>query len=53
MPAFHRVPQVLRDRLAGMTGNKTRLIGGSADTLYFPGRCTFLLVPQIYVGGPA
>ncbi|TFY69546.1 hypothetical protein EVJ58_g344 [Rhodofomes roseus] len=42
MPAFHRVPPPLREqfreRMAPYTNGTTRLIGGSADTLYIPGR---------------
>lgn len=49
LAAFHRVPQVLRDHLAAMTGNETKLIGGSVDTLYIPGR---LPIRRIYVSGP-
>ena len=38
MIAFQKVPLDMRERLADFTGGKTRLIGGSADTLYIPGR---------------
>ncbi|KAG9315655.1 hypothetical protein JVU11DRAFT_3300 [Chiua virens] len=38
MNAFHKVPVYMRARLAGRTNGQTRLIGGSADTLYIPGR---------------
>ncbi|KAA1469962.1 hypothetical protein DENSPDRAFT_654147 [Dentipellis sp. KUC8613] len=38
MPAFLRVPLALRQRLAEYTEGKTRFIGGSADTMYIPGR---------------
>lgn len=38
MPAFNKVPEVQRDRLAALTGQRDRLIGGSADTMYIPGR---------------
>ncbi|KIJ62721.1 hypothetical protein HYDPIDRAFT_114413 [Hydnomerulius pinastri MD-312] len=38
MEAFLRVPSEMRTRLAALTEGKTRLIGGSADTLYIPGR---------------
>ncbi|KAG1749284.1 hypothetical protein EDB19DRAFT_1893618 [Suillus lakei] len=38
MEAFQTVPVHLRERLAGFTNGETRLIGGSADTMYIPGR---------------
>ena len=38
MPAFEQVPKSQRDRLAALTGQPDRLIGGSADTMYIPGR---------------
>ena len=38
MRAFDEVPEVQRDRLAALTGERDRLIGGSADTMYVPGR---------------
>lgn len=38
MTAFQRVPLAMRQRMAEFTDGKTRLIGGSADTLYIPGR---------------
>ena len=38
MSAFNKVPKALRDRLAARTGERDRLIGGSADTMYIPGR---------------
>ncbi|KIM89301.1 hypothetical protein PILCRDRAFT_2544 [Piloderma croceum F 1598] len=38
MKAFQKVPLEMRERLAAFTGGNTRLIGGSADTLYIPGR---------------
>ncbi|KAH9936270.1 uncharacterized protein B0H18DRAFT_973121 [Fomitopsis serialis] len=42
IPAFHRVPpplrEQLRERLDPYTNSTTRLIGGSADTLYIPGK---------------
>ena len=37
MPAFEKAPTVMREHLASLT-NGTRLIGGSADTMYIPGR---------------
>ena len=36
MPAFDKVPVQMRQRLALLTGNQTRLIGGSSDTVYIP-----------------
>lgn len=38
MEAFRKVPADLRANLAALTGGVTRFIGGSADTLYIPGR---------------
>ncbi|KAL4080928.1 hypothetical protein J3A83DRAFT_4084532 [Scleroderma citrinum] len=38
MEAFRKVPTDLRANLAMLTGGVTRLIGGSVDTLYIPGR---------------
>lgn len=38
MEAFGKVPLHLRERLAAFTNGETRLIGGSADTMYIPGR---------------
>ncbi|KAH7913341.1 hypothetical protein BJ138DRAFT_1146234 [Hygrophoropsis aurantiaca] len=38
MEAFWKVPSERRERLALLTDGETRLIGGSADTLYIPGR---------------
>ncbi|KAI6114180.1 hypothetical protein F5141DRAFT_1213305 [Pisolithus sp. B1] len=38
MGAFRKVPSHLRENLAALTGGETRLIGGSADTMYIPGR---------------
>jgi len=38
MEAFQKVPMDLRERLAAFTNGETRLIGGSADTMYIPGR---------------
>ncbi|KAG2060609.1 hypothetical protein BDR06DRAFT_979380 [Suillus hirtellus] len=38
MEAFWKVPMHLRERLAAFTNGETRLIGGSADTMYIPGR---------------
>lgn len=37
MPAFEKVPAYMRAHLASLT-NGTRFIGGSADTVYLPGR---------------
>jgi len=38
MQAFDKVPLSLRENLSTYTNGTTRLIGGSADTLYIPGR---------------
>ncbi|KAF8501014.1 hypothetical protein F5888DRAFT_1324947 [Russula emetica] len=38
MQAYNRVPEAQRDRLAALTGEHNRFIGGSADTMYIPGR---------------
>ncbi|KAL0961034.1 hypothetical protein HGRIS_006024 [Hohenbuehelia grisea] len=38
MTAFERVPSNLRERLARFTDGQTRLIGGSSDTVYIPGK---------------
>lgn len=38
MRAFDKVPKAQRDRLAALTGERDRLVGGSADTMYVPGR---------------
>jgi len=38
MQAYNRVPEAQRDRLAALTGQRNRFIGGSADTMYIPGR---------------
>jgi hypothetical protein len=39
MQAYNRVPEAQRDRLAALTGGeRNRFIGGSADTMYIPGR---------------
>ncbi|TFY75811.1 hypothetical protein EWM64_g8201 [Hericium alpestre] len=38
MPAFMKAPEHQRLRLASFTNGKTRFIGGSADTVYIPGR---------------
>ena len=38
MPAFNNVSEAQRDRLAALTGQRDRLIGGSADTMYIPAR---------------
>lgn len=38
MNAFHKVPEDMRAHLAQLNNGQTRLIGGSADTLYIPGR---------------
>ena len=38
MRAYNRVPEAQRDRLTALTGERNRFIGGSADTMYIPGR---------------
>lgn len=38
MDAFNKVPEDMRTRLAERTNGQMRFIGGSADTLYIPGR---------------
>ncbi|KAF7422592.1 hypothetical protein PC9H_010748 [Pleurotus ostreatus] len=38
MGAFNKVPETMRSRMASFTDGKTRLVGGSADTVYIPGR---------------
>lgn len=38
MRAFRKVPLEMRERMADFTDGNTRLIGGSADTVYIPGR---------------
>ncbi|KDQ62402.1 hypothetical protein JAAARDRAFT_30310 [Jaapia argillacea MUCL 33604] len=39
MKAFRKVPIYMRERMAnGYTNGETRLVGGSADTIYIPGR---------------
>jgi hypothetical protein len=38
MQAFDKVPEDMRAHLAQLNNGETRLIGGSADTLYIPGR---------------
>jgi len=38
VPAFEKVPLHLRENLAGYNGGKTRLVGGSSDTVYIPGQ---------------
>jgi len=51
MPAFNKVPEAQRDRLAALTGQRDRLIGGSADTMYIPGRHreTFMSVLALFL----
>ena len=51
MPAFHNVPKAQRDRLAALTGQRDRLIGGSADTMYIPGRhrATFMSTLALFL----
>ena len=38
MRAFRKIPLDMRENMAALTNGTTRLIGGSADTLYIPGR---------------
>lgn len=38
MRAFRQTPLEMRENLARKTNGTTRLLGGSADTLYIPGR---------------
>jgi hypothetical protein len=38
MKAYRNVPAHMQERLAAFTDGKTRLIGGSSDTMYIPGR---------------
>lgn len=38
MRAFRKVPVYMRERLADFNDGKIRLLGGSADTLFIPGR---------------
>jgi hypothetical protein len=51
MPAFNNVSEAQRDRLAALTGQRDRLIGGSADTMYIPGRHkeTFMSVLALFL----
>lgn len=51
MRAFDKVPRAQRDRLAALTGERDRLIGGSADTMYIPGRHreTFMSVLRLFL----
>lgn len=51
MPAFNKVSEAQRDRLAELTGQRDRLIGGSADTMYIPGRHreTFMSVLALFL----
>ena len=50
MRAFRKVPEEMRERLALKT-NGTRLLGGSPDTLYIPGkhRDTFLEILGLFL----
>ncbi|KAH9080563.1 hypothetical protein EDB83DRAFT_2513530 [Lactarius deliciosus] len=45
------VSEAQRDRLAALTGQRDRLIGGSADTMYIPGRHreTFMSVLALFL----
>jgi hypothetical protein len=51
MAAFHKVPANMRERLVGFNDGLTRLIGGSADTMYIPGRhvANFKQVLEIFL----
>ena len=51
MRAFDKVPKAQRDRLAALTGERDRLVGGSADTMYVPGRHreTFMSVLGLFL----
>lgn len=51
MRAFDKVPKAQRDRLAALTGERDRLVGGSADTMYVPGRHreTFMSVLALFL----
>ena len=51
MPAFNNVSEAQRDRLAALTGQHDRFIGGSADTMYIPGRHrdTFMSVLALFL----
>jgi len=51
MRAFDKVPKAQRDRLAALTGERDRLVGGSADTMYIPGRHreTFMSVLGLFL----
>src|ERR1700735_2396952 len=52
MSAFNQVPLHMRERLAIQTSDQTRLIGGSADTMYIPGylRDVFLDTLDLFLG---
>lgn len=51
MTAFEKTPLAMRERLATFTNGTTRLLGGSADTLYIPGhsRRTFMEVLALFL----
>ncbi|KAI0304440.1 hypothetical protein B0F90DRAFT_1815769 [Multifurca ochricompacta] len=51
MPALEKVPEAQRERLAALTGERDRLIGGSADTMYIPGRhrATFMSILALFL----
>ena len=52
MQAYNKVPEAQRDRLAALTGgHRDRFIGGSADTMYIPGRhrATFMSTLALFL----
>jgi len=51
MSAFQKVSHEMRERLADFTDGKTRLIGGSSDTVYIPGhhRHTFMEILGLFL----
>ena len=51
MHAYNRVPEAQRDRLVALTGERNRFIGGSADTMYIPGRHrdTFMSILALFL----
>ena len=51
MQAYNRVPEAQRDRLAALIGSRDRFIGGSADTMYIPGRhrATFMSTLALFL----
>ena len=51
MQAFNKVPEHQRARLAAFNDGETRLLGGSSDTIYIPGkhRETFLSTLALFL----